>query len=87
MSDGMLACRADGKDIYFIKRPKNPTEDGFIRIGDEDTPIDFWSYVSRFPNLEIIDNNDYLKEMWFGDTSDLKWIQEYYLHGQKPQKS
>lgn len=87
MSDKVLACRIEGDDVYFIKRPKPGEQNGFIRKEFGDRPIDFWSFISRFPDMEIIDNTDYLKEMWFGDTQSREWAQEYLHHGRDPSES
>lgn len=54
---------------------------GLMRNESGDTPIDFWSYVSRFSNIDIIDDSKYLKEMWFGNTQTEEWQNEYLYHG------
>ena len=36
MNESILACRINGEDVYFIKRPQSGEKTGFIRkeIGD-----------------------------------------------------
>lgn len=80
MKNDILACRINGDDVYFTRRPKELDYDGFIRRGDSDTPIRFWSYVTRFPDIEIIDEGDYLHQMWHGDSRSAEWTDEYLMH-------
>lgn len=84
MSDSVLACRIEGEDVYFIKRPRPGEKTGFVRKEIGDRPIDFWSYITHFPDIEVIDTSDYLKEMWYGDTQTLEWEAEYLYHGNPP---
>lgn len=87
MSDPILACRIEGREIYFIKRPEPGQHSGLLRDESGDIPIDFWSYVSRFSDIEVIDDSEYLKDMWFGDTQTIKWQKEYLYHGENVQNS
>lgn len=87
MNESILACRINGEDVYFIKRPQSGEKTGFIRKEIGDRPIDFWSYITHFADIEIVDNTDYLKEMWFGDTQTREWEKEYLYHGRDPSES
>lgn len=87
MSDSVLACRCGGDDVYFVKRPKPGEQNGFVRKEFGDRPVDFWSYITHFSDMEVLDSNDYLKEMWFGDTQTREWEAEYLYHGNPPSEN
>jgi hypothetical protein len=86
MSKSIAACRINGEEVHFILRPKPEQPDGFVKKPDGDQPVDFWSFVTHFPDIEIIDNTEYLKEMWYGDTDSKEWEKEYLFHGEEPPK-
>lgn len=74
----ILAAYSGKKEIYFIPQSYTKEYDGQIIDGEEVTAIKFWPYVTRIQDLEIVDDTDYLYNLWHGDVSSDEWLSEYF---------
>lgn len=84
MSEKVLACRIEGNDVYFLKRPRPGQPDGLVKKPDGEFEVEFWSFISRFSDIDFVDNTPYLRELWFGNTNSETWQNEYLHHRPAP---
>lgn len=70
------AGKFDGGTLFFV--PGNKEINGIVSAGKQETPVDFWRFVEKRPDIEPIIDNKIQKELWSMDIQDTNWVKKYY---------
>jgi hypothetical protein len=77
----ILVAKFDGGSLYFV--PGNSTASGVVKIEGVETPVDFWSFVDKRKDLQLIKETKTQIDLWGMRFSDQEWLRKFYPQGAK----